>query len=98
VVSRGLYIYVARLWIHGALNNQPDSGFTGLIYLYHPSADSRGSCLLSITGLTVGSWSPGEVLSVLYSLLSSRQEREFYLCLVLPAFTLFVIFVFPGMV
>jgi len=75
VVSRGLYISVARLWIHGTLYNHLDSGFMGLIYLYHLSADVQDYCLLSITGLTVGLWSPGEVLSVLYSLLSSRQER-----------------------
>jgi len=111
VVSRGVYIYVARLWIDEALYNQFDSGFTGLIYLCHLSADSRCSCLLSFTGLTVDSQSPGEVLSVLLvmeslsrvlllvvlSLLSFREESKFYLCWALPAFTLFVIFVIPGM-
>ena len=60
------------------------------IYVCHLSADSQGSCLLSITGLTVGSRSPGEVLSVLFSLLSFHQERQFYLCWALPAVTLYV--------
>jgi hypothetical protein len=66
VVSRGLWIPVAPLWIHGALYNQLDSGFIVLIYLCDLSANLRGSCLLSITGLTVDSQSPGEVLSDSY--------------------------------
>jgi hypothetical protein len=119
-----LYIYVARLWIHGALYNQPVCGFTGHIYFYCLTVVSRGlfifvtwqwfhgayismspvcgfAAFLSIVyyrldcGFTE---SGGSIISFisygvctksiiisLYSLLSSRQERQFYLwhCLLL---------------
>ena len=84
MVSRGVYIYVARLWIYRALYNLLDCGFTEHFCTTDLTGftESGGSC---ISFISYGVFTKSIIIS-LVEFIEFCEECQFYLCWALPTY------------